>query len=354
MSKEDKDLIDRALDAAEEELAIKAEKEPPAAVEAEEEESDQTADESAQESAPAEKEGAEQSEPEPEVPQEELAIEPPQYWSAEKKALFAKAPKEVQQAVAEYEQQRTQWASRIAGESNEGLAWKKKVDEGFAPFAEKLKEDGIADPIEAAVKLLKWNETFETNPIGGLLELMQANGVALEDLQYAIQSGGAYTPPATQANGYQDPRIEKALAEAAEAKRLAEQQVKWVQERQQQETLSEVTRFKTSTDSEGNPRKAFAEMYAPQISMVAEQLQKQNPGMGLYQSLETAYEQVLAQARSMFGASKPQPQKLVPEKAKAAASSVTGAPSSGGTAKKRKVDSIDEALDLAEEQLGLR
>lgn len=352
MAKADKSVIDLALDEAEEIIAakaeVKADEEPEAEAEVAPEpepveESDQEAKEEPVES---------QAQPEPEAVEAEpvaepVGIEPPRFWSAEKKAIFAKAPQEVQQAVLEYEKQRTEWANRLATESEQGRTYRQKVEESFAPYAETLKAAGISDPIDAAKQLLEWNSVFEKDPVSGVLSLMQENGLTLEDLQ----QGGFQAAP--QGPQYQDPRIEKALSEAAEAKKLAQEQLELVQQQQQQRFMAEVERFKTGKDSAGNVRKSFAEMYAPQISQMAEQIQRTTPNVSLHDALEHAYEEVLSSARRAFGVTT-QAQQIQPAKAKAAASSVVGAPSNGGVAKKPKAKSIEEALDMAEEQLGLR
>jgi hypothetical protein len=334
----DKNVIDEALDSAEELIADKKSDQEPEAAEPE-----------------PKAEEPEVVEPEVEAPiaepesEAEPGIEPPRFWSAEKKALFAKAPLEVQQAVLEYEQQRTEWANRLASESEQGRSYRQKVEETFKPYQERLKAEGISDPIQAAAQLLEWNEAFEKDPVSGVISLMQENGITLEDLYGVINSGGSNALPPN--NSYRDPRIEQALAEAAEAKKLASEQMQLIQAAQQQAFLSEIERFKNGKDSSGNPRKQFAEMYAPQISQVAEQIQKITPGVTLYDALEHAYEQVLSNAKKAFGVSLAQPK---PEKAKAAASSVMGAPLAGGVVKKPKAKTIDEALDMAEEQLGAR
>lgn len=341
------DVIDRALDSAEEILAEReqidqeakeVEKVEPAATKAPEvEDLENPEAEPTAEAAPI-------AETPPVV---EQAIEPPSFWSADRKAIFAKAPKEVQQAVAEYEAKRTEWANRIASESERGKAVEKRAQEVFAPYVEKLKEGGLQDPFEAAKQLLEWNDSFEKDPLTSIVRLMQENGISPQDLFNGYQQQPQYS---------QDPRVEQALAEAKAAKELAEQQRNFIAQQQQKQFMGEVERFKNEKDSAGNVRKSFAEMYAPQISMRAEAIQRET-GAQLYDSLTQAYEEVLGQARKAFGVSAQHSPEVVvaqAKKAHAAASSVVGAPANGVATKRPKALTIDEALDRAEERLASR
>jgi len=288
----------------------------------------------------------------PTVQPETPTIEPPKFWSAEHKALFAKAPVEVQQAILGYEQARTEWASRMAKDSAESRDYREKVTKRFEPIAEKLKDYGVSDPIEAGYQMLEWNFEFDSNPVKGVLELMKENQITLQDLHRAITTGdlGQQLPD--------DPRIIEAQTTAREAKELISQYTSAMKQQQEAFQKSEIKRFKSGKDSFGTVRKAFVEMYSPQISQAAERLMSENPAMPLYDALDKAYETVLSSARQAFGvqAQKPQanPQELA-AKAKAAASSVSGAPINGAAAsKKPKPKTTDEALDMAEEVLGLR
>ena len=161
---------------------------------------------------------------------------------------------------------------------------------------------------------------------------------------------------------YNDPRIEQALQEAAEAKKAADEYKSQLEEEKQRIVLSTVEQFKNAKDSSGQARRAFAEMHAPQISMAVETIQSRNPNMPLDQALSHAYDFVLTETRKALGVQvtpkammQPvQTQKPQVQKAKAAASSVSGAPTSASLAKKPGAKSIDEALDRAEEAMGIR
>lgn len=288
-----------------------------------------------------------------EAPQSE-PIDAPQFWSAEDKAAFAKAPPEVRAAVQRYEAQRNEWANRVANENKRGKEIEKRASEVFEPYRLKLQANGIKDPLEAADRLLAWNELFEREPKTAIADLMTKNGLSPYDF---LQEQGYEELPQ-----YNDLRIEQALQEAAEAKKAADEYKAQLEEEKQRILLSTVEQFKNGKDSSGQARKTFAEMHAPQISMAVESIQARNPNMPLDQALNHAYDFVLAETRKALGVQvtpktvtqQVQIQKPQVQKAKAAASSVSGAPTSASLAKKPGAKSIDEALDRAEEAMGLR
>jgi len=355
------DPIDAAMDAAEEEMAAKVtegtpedtapevETEAPETapeVEAEPEAPVPEADPAAP-PAPAAPEGTKSTEA-PALAQESTS-DAPKFWAPEDKALFSKAPPEVRAAIAKYEQQRNDWAYKVQAEADKGKQIERKATEVFEPYKLKLQANGVRDPLDAAERLLAWNEIFEQDPLSGIKDLMQKNGLTPNDL---VNSQQDWQPS--------DPRLEQALAAAEEAKRIAEEQRSHFERQQQQAVLSEVERFKQGKDAQGHTRKAFAEMYSPQITQAAEQIEKMHPGMSLTEVLSHAYDFVKSQAMQNLGVNSvtqpPQQSASVDvKKAQAAASSVKGAPGGGEAGiKKKKARSIDEAFSMAEEQLGLR
>lgn len=274
-------------------------------------------------------------------------IELPAFWSAEEKAVVAKAPKEVQKIIATREAQRNEWANRIANETEEGRAIKNRAYETFEPYRLKLQANGIKDPFEATSRLLAWNELFEQDPKTGIADLMHKNGLSAYDFINEVE-----TPQYPQ-----DPRIEQALQDAAEAKKAAEEYKAQIDQQKDYVFRSQVNAFKEGKDSAGRNRKQFAEIYAPQISQAFDTIQKSYPNMSFEDTLNHAYEFVLAEATKAFGINGNGVAKTngaQPQKAKAAASSITGAPSNGTVESKPRAKTIDEALDRAEERLGLR
>ena len=230
-------------------------------------------------------------------PVETESIPPPAFWSAERKALFAKAPKELQEVIASRELELQQQMSRLANKSQRGETIEKRMNEVFEPHRAKLQMNGIKDPIEASERLLAWNEIFEKDPKLAISDLMRKNGLTPADFNDNDQQ---YVPT--------DPRVEQALNEAKAAKELAEQQQQHFQRVQQEQMQSQIEHFKNSVDSLGQPRRKFAEMYAPQISQAIEQIKQINPTLSLQEALVHGYEYVLGETRKALGVSHtPQP-----------------------------------------------
>lgn len=295
-----------------------------------------------------------------ETSSDEPPIELPAFWSADEKTAVAKgASREVQQIIARKEQQRIEWANRVANESERGKAIEKRSKEVFEPYRLKLQAQGIQDPLEAASRLLAWNELFESNPKAALADLMRKNGLTPAD----------FSEDADQNNQYpMDPRVEEAVTAANEAKRLAEEWKTKLEQQEQKSFVGKIETFKNGTDSLGNVRRSFAEMYAPQIEQAAQSIQKIHPDMPLEEVLNLSYEFVLDETRKLHGVAAPKPSTVAekkPEeviqqakKAQAAASSVTGAPASGTSVSTPRLkgknfgEKIDAAFSLASEVSG--
>jgi hypothetical protein len=277
------------------------------------------------------------------------SIDPPTFWTAEDKAIFAKAPVEMQTAFLRYEKQRNEWANRVAGEAERGKHIEKRATEVFEPYRLKLQANGIKDPLEAAERLLAWNEIFEQDVRTGIQDLMQKNGLTPYDF---MDDAGQHEQ---QYQG--DPRVDQALQEAQEAKRLLEQYQQQMQTQAQQASLAQIESFKKDVDESGQPRAQYFEMYRPQIVNAMQEILKLRPDVSEMDALTHAYEFVIGEARKVFGAPKMQQQPQATanvKKAKLAASSVTGAPSAGTAQSRPRVKSIEDAMDRAEEALGLR
>lgn len=275
------------------------------------------------------------------------SIDPPTFWSAEHKALFAKAPADVQKAIVQYEAQRNEFANRKAAEAERGKYIEKRVSEVFKPYELKLKANGVKDPLEAAERLLAWNEMFEKDPRTAISELMHRNGLSPNDF---------IGDEAEQAA--KDPRVDELQQHIEEQKRAFEEYKASIEQQQSERAiLSEVEAFKQGKDSTGQVRKPFAEMYAPQISQALNAIYDQYPQLSLTEALNHAYEYVAAEVKKLSGVTAPAPKPAVSQeqiianaqKAKGAVSSVSGAPKNGAAPVRPRAKSIDEALDRAEE-----
>lgn len=285
--------------------------------------------------------------------QDHSPIDALQFWSAEEKQAFAKAPREAQVAISKYEAQRNEWANRIATDTERGRSLERRMSEVYEPHKLKMQANGVRDPIEATSRLLAWNEIFEKDPKTGISELMRRNGLSPQDF-YEVNGQQESQP-------YQDPRIDDALSQIEDQKR-------WIADQQRSVLNNQVESFKQGKDSTGQVRKPFAEMYAPQISHVAEVIQQEMPNISLDQALNQAYEYVLGESRKLFGVngqSKTNGNGYAPKnnqqviadakKAQNAAGSISGAPNNAVTPTRSKLrgkswdEKLNSAIDNAEE-----
>lgn len=285
-------------------------------------------------------EGTEQSDAPP--------IEFPTFWSAELKEAVAKSPPEAQRALVAYEAQRSEWANRIANESERGKAIEKRATEVFEPFKLKLQSQGIQDPFEAAQRLLAWNEIFEKDPKAALSDLMRKNGLTPNDF---------FEDDRQPQSQYQEQLSPEELRAAAREE--AKKEFQAFQEQQQTQALqTEIETFKNGKDSFGHVRRQFAELHAKPISDAFETILSQYPRMPRTEALNHAYEFVQKEVRGMYGIPAkpvaPTAPKPDASRARAVASSAAGAPASGTVAKRPSAKTVDEAIDRAYERMGQR
>lgn len=277
-------------------------------------------------------------------------IEPPPFWSAEHKAIFAKAPREVQEAFSHYDAQRNEYVNRLASEAQRGKHYEKRAAEVFEPYKLKIQAQGCRDEFEAVSRLLAWNEIFEQDPKTAISDLMRKNGLTPHD--FAEDGNAQY-----QAENFVDPRIQEAIERAEKAEQRFEE---FERKQEEQRISSQVETFKNGVDSLGQTRRQFAEMYAPQIANALERIQTTYPNVSFNEALDHAYEYVLSEARKAFGvngtakpiAKKPETVIANAKKAQAAASSVTGAPASGTSVSRPRAKNTDEAIERALERAG--
>lgn len=279
---------------------------------------------------------------------EALGTEFPIYWPAELKEAVAKSPPEVQKTLVAYEAQRTEWANRIANESQRGKAIEKRAGEVFEPYKLKLQSQGIQDPFEAAQRLLAWNEIFEKDPKAALSDLMRKNGLTPNDF---------FEDDRQPQSQYQEQLSPEELRAAAREE--AKKEFQAFQEQQQTQALqTEIESFKNGKDSFGHVRRQFAELHAKPISDAFETILSQYPRMPRTEALNHAYEFVQKEVRGMYGIPAkpvaPTAPKPDASRAKAVASSATGAPASGTVAKRPSAKTVEEAMDRAEERMGIR
>lgn len=286
--------------------------------------------------------------PEPSEAQEP-PIEVPTFWSAEDKAAFAQAPKQVQAAIVKYENNRNEWANRVQSEVQKAKQYEARASEMFGPYEAELRAAGFKDPLEAANALLGWNDLIKKDPVTACLDILARNGKNPYDLI------DGYEDVSNQQPAYSDPRVDDALREAQEAKQQLEEYRKQIDA---QAASAQLESFKNGVDSTGQRRSQYFDLYRPQIAQAMKEIVDARPDLTESDALHHAYEYVIGEARKAFGVkatgARPQPSTVDVTKAKAAASSVRTAPSNGVGTTRPKAKTFDEAFELAEEALGLR
>lgn len=281
------------------------------------------------------------------------SIEAPPFWSAEEKAAFAKAPPDVQQVIARKEALRNEFANRLAREAEPAKAYIAKTRELWEPHRAKFATHGVRDEHDAMARLLGWNEVLENDPKFALADLMQKNGL----------TGYDFIHDETQSQIPYDPRLDEALQSAEEAKRVALELQASLDNQRRSQGVAQVEAFRNGQDSAGQQRTAFFDAYRPQIAQAFEEIRKQAPNMPEEEVLHHAYEFVVSDARKLFGingAVQTQKPKLavVPKNARAAASSVSGGPSGDVSASRSKLkgnnfnEKLDNSIDAVMDHMG--
>lgn len=351
------DIIEKAMDAAEAEIeATVTQPETIAKTTEDPVETQEIAERIAPEKKQRTKTEKTESEVEEEAEPVEAAAEPPpeppsdlpEYWPAKLKAAISKAPKEVLEQFREYDQQRTEWANRIHGESSRGKQIEQKMTEVYEPYRQQLAVAGIRDPLEATSRVLAWNEmlTSEDDATAkkAFFTLLKQRGWSAEDLLYDATQ---------QQDPYYDPRTDEAL-EAAKAAREELEEFKRGQAAEK--ANQEIEAFKAGKDSSGATREPLVRMFEPQIADALIQIQQARPDFSSSEQLHHAYEFVIGEARKGGLLASPAP-RAPAAKAIAAASSVTGSPGTAVAAQRNKAkgksfddklnSALDEALDSA-------
>jgi len=275
----------------------------------------------------------------------------PAFWPDELKKAAAEAPKAVVEAFVKHDAQREEWARRTANEGARGKAFEQRMYEGYEPQAiqahrAKLQLQGLRDEVDELHRYRAWDTVFQSDAYTGIADLMQKNGFTPYDF---IQ--GASQEPQYQT----DPRIEQELQDLRTVKQQFEEFQTRFKTQEEEGFRNSIESFKAGTDSSGQPRKQFAELYAPQITQTHEQIQQMYPHLSFDECLNAAYEHTLSEVRKLHGATAPKPAPKTEtiianaKKAQGAASSVVGTPRTETVTSKPRAKSFDEAFARAEE-----
>jgi hypothetical protein len=348
------DILEKAMDAAEAELEATADVEQ----EATPSEDPVETQEIANRIAPEKKQRTKTPEPESEETEEaapqEAAPEPepepasdlPEYMPAKVKAALSKVPKEVRDEFIAYDQQRTEWANKLHGESSRGKQIEQKMGEVYEPYRQKLAMAGIRDPLEATSRVLAWNEMLTSDNDAEAKKafsmLLRQRGWTPEDLH--------------EEYGQQEPDPH---SEALEEARAAREELEEFKRSQAAERANqEIAAFRAGKDSSGAAREPLVRMFEPQIADALIEIRKIRPDLSASEQLHHAYEYIVGEARKSGILATPQ-QRAPAAKALAAASSVSGSPGvavAGQRAKAKGIkfeDKLNSALDDALDSAGL-
>lgn len=368
MSKSDNDLLDSALDAAEEKLGAETPiteapkesvkevvEEPQAETTEPAKEEKQISDEEANVQAPTVTEVATQVAP---------TVTAPTSLSPKLQSLFSTASPELKAALVEEETRRQQVMGRLANDTQRAKSWETRVNSDFQKPEDlqthraTLKLQGLNDEVDELHRYRAWNTVFKTDPLSAVHKLMADNGITLEHL-----NGESFSEHQQQVAS--DPRLDDVVNKF---ETFQKQQEKEKADREEAYLTSQVNTWKSGIDKYGKPRSDFASLYAPQIDnewrQVLTQAQEIGEQLSLEQSLDRAFDNVQSKIYKAHGINpaSPKPTKeqivAVAAKTQAAVTKASGAPRTDVIAqrpkKKYKNDKewVEAAMSRGEEKRG--
>lgn len=279
-------------------------------------------------------------------PQAETAevIGQPQWLTKEEKLHFAKAPPELKKVILANEQRAQEFVRRMQSETDRAANKYKELDEQFAPVRDRMYRQGISEG-DAVRRFLTWQKNMEENPHETLREFIATFGLSPQDLVEQPQE-----------QGNRDPRLDEVLRKQQELEAWKAQQEQAVTMQRNQAVMSDIARFKSETDANGNVLRPYVEFFEPQLAKVAEQLRQAYPAASNYEILDASYKYIMDQTNQHLiqpHVSRAQSEEVTSikqkaERARRAAGSISSTPGNGASTYKPK--GIREALDAAFEQ----
>jgi hypothetical protein len=358
-------MLDRALDAAESKLDNEAEtvEKPVKQVEITESEAIEEAPEQEQNSdQEANVEAADPAQAQEQTPEADMQVNAPAFWSTEQKALFAGASKPLQKVIADSFLAVQQHTSRLANEAQRAKAFERDMysdmendPQKVADHKAQLRLNNIKNEVEELHRYRDWDRVFKSNVSAGLIDLGRKNNITPET--YAALYYGENVEHDEQLQ--EDPRIEE----------LQNELKSWKEQQEVERLTSTVNTFKQGVDARGQVRERFSVAYAPQIDAAVKEIEQEYPEMQLSEKLHHAYEYVYGQVAELHNLSTSQPQAKAPVKPEAiaaakkaqvaAASSTTGAPTTGIPSQRSRLkgknfsEKLDNLLDETLSDAGL-
>jgi hypothetical protein len=125
-------------------------------------------------------EEVEQSETE-ETAQVSETIQAPKSWSAEDRAKFASLPPDLQQVVANRENDRDKFLTQKSYEYSQNITQFKELDHAFSDMEPALRSMGL-NKAQAAKELVALYKHYESDPVGYITQIAQSKGIDLQKL----------------------------------------------------------------------------------------------------------------------------------------------------------------------------
>lgn len=210
----------------------------------------------------------------PEVP----PIEPPQRWRPEDRALFSKAPREVQEAIQRREADFQEFERIAQSRSMKAENYAKQFEEVAKPYGYLLDKYQLSAP-DAIDRLFHWNGKLESDPENTLHEIANSYG-------YQIQVTGK--PQAPQGT---HPDVERLNYELQMLKQQREHELRELQTSQLRQSVES---WAHETDAAGKPLRPYFEDFRPHIREAVAKLETEYPDADPSAILSAAYDDVVA------------------------------------------------------------
>ncbi len=371
MAKSDNDMLDAALDAAEEKLAADPKDEPKEeAVEKEEApEVEETPSEDAPKEQISDQEPSEEVSEEPTEVVEQSSLPAPAHWTAKTKALFSKAPPELQQALVEEAKLQQQHMGRLGNETNRAKQWETRVNSNFGSPEDLnkhraiMRANGVTDEVEELHRYRAWNEVLSQDPLTAVRTWIVQHGITPEEL-----NGESFGDENQGSSVNQDPRIDEL---SSKFEQLEKEKQESVRRSEEEKFAGVVNTWKSGNDRYGKPRSEFSKLYAPQIDQRWQEVLRQAAEVGeeltIDESLNRAFNDVQDSIYKAHGINpivqKQQSKEELIAKSKklnAIASKASGAPRTDVIAQKPKKtykndkEWVEAAMQRAEGRAGAR
>jgi len=277
------------------------------------------------------------------APEEDVEpIKAPQFWNEASKQAFSQLPRDLQEQVAEADRKTQGYVTQLNQRASQLESTVNSVNEVLAPYQDVIMSDG-GDPVNYIKKLFYWDSHIRNNPVEGILQLMQNNGVELSQLTAQEQ----YVDPYVR---QQEQRINQ-----------LESMLQANQQKQQEQVLAsleqEVVAFSGEMDEQGNvahPHMQDERVVRNMISLIPA-IRNTSQNSSNSEILKKAYNLSVYDLGLSTPQTTQQPKKkpvsIKEAKAKKVSSSVTG--SGTGKSPKAKANGTRAALEASIEELGI-